>query len=82
MLGRRSRIANFLTKKARVTAGKLALGLGGGLAAGGAIAYHDVKRGLEGMSAQNMALRRAMGTKSGIKPRYGYGALKDSLERM
>jgi len=82
MLGRRSRIATLLTKQARITGGRLALGLGGGLAAAGAIGYHDVRRALAGMTPEQMAYRRAMGAKATFKPSYGYGALKTSLERM
>jgi hypothetical protein len=61
----------------------LGLGLAGGLAAGGLVAYHDVQSGLKGMSARNMARRRAMGfPDSNIEPRYGYGAVNESMKRM
>lgn len=53
------------------------------MAAGGLVAYHDVQSGLEGMSARNMARRRAMGFKdSGIKPRYGYSAVNESIKKV
>lgn len=81
MLGRRSRIAAFLTKQAKLRH-RLALGVGGGLTAAGMVGYRDVKRALAEMSPEQMAFRRAMGTKPTFKPSYGAGAVRNAWEGM
>jgi hypothetical protein len=83
MLGRRSRIASCLTKLAKFSPGALALAGGGALAAGGLIAAQDIKSGLNQLSAQNMARRRAMGFRGSTPtPRWGYGAMMESAKKV
>jgi len=85
MLSRRSRIATYLTKRSGIVSRNplMALGAGGaGLAAAGLVASDDVKKGLAGLSPQVSARRRAMGFPNlNLKSRYGYGAVREAIER-
>jgi hypothetical protein len=80
MLGRRSRIATFLTKQAKFRH-RLALGALGGGAAAVMVGADDINRALAGMSPQQMAMRRAMRAKSSFTPSFGYGAVGESLKK-
>jgi hypothetical protein len=83
MLNRSSRIAAYLTKAAGNRLKALGLAAGVGAVGGGVVAADDIKRGLAGMSQRQTNLRRMYGFPNTpkIKPRYGYGALRSSLNK-
>jgi hypothetical protein len=85
MLGRRSRVAEYLVKEAkrpgfirRHPVASLAI-LGGGTA-GAAVAAEDIRGAMKGLSPQYLAARRAGYQVPQVKSRYGYSALSESVD--